>query len=300
MPVEHSLPFERSLFIATPNAIHLRSQTGANVIFECESAEGITNARVSTDNSSLIAIADSQVVLLHDTARKREKRLRLKGGGVSDKRDDNFTCVLILAQGQTRLLLFSPDSRTLFFTTTLSTSIQAYSIPTGDLLPPLQSHPSPPTVIAISSDGNILLSASPEPPTTFLHDRRWGSIASVKLQPTDTPSAVTCAAFQSFRDSEQPSYTQLALGFRDGTLALYRVTLPHLSPYNSQPSANQTNSFELVPARVGAMEKLHKAAMGGVTAVAFVPGYMSRVVSIGHDGRCRLIDFEGGGNKLRT
>ena len=48
------------------------------------------------------------------------------------------------------------------------------------------------------------------------------------------------------------------------------------------------------------MKKLHKAAMGGITAAAFVPGYASRVVSIGHDGRCRLVDFKGGGKILRT
>lgn len=57
---------------------------------------------------------------------------------------------------------------------------------------------------------------------------------------------------------------------------------------------------QLQLARIGAMKKLHKAAMGVITAAAFVPEHKSRVVSIGHDGRCQLVDFEGGGQKLRT
>jgi hypothetical protein len=40
--------------------------------------------------------------------------------------------------------------------------------------------------------------------------------------------------------------------------------------------------------------------MGGITAAEFIPGYKSRVASIGQDGRCRLIDFEGGAKVLRT
>ncbi|KAF2621299.1 hypothetical protein BU25DRAFT_483102 [Macroventuria anomochaeta] len=275
MPVEHSLPFERSLFIVTPNAIHLHSQTGAKIIFECESTDGIINARVAANNSSLLAVTDSQIVVLHDTTRIRVKKHKLKGGDATP-----------------RLLLFSPDSRTLFFTTTLNTSIQAYSLPTGDLLPSFHSHPSPPNVVAISNDGDVLLSASPSPPTILLQNRRWAGLAAVNFKPTDTSSALTCAAFQAFDGTPQSSYIQFVLGFKDGILAMYKVFLPSLSQSRHAPHADQILDFQLQPVRVGAMSKLHKAAMGGVTAAAFIPGYKSRVVSIGHDGRCRLVDFE--------
>lgn len=86
MQAKHSLPFERKLLITTSNAIHLRSQTGGRIVFECESAEGIMNACATTDNSSLLAVADSQLVLLHDTAQTRVKKhkLRYKDAGSID------------------------------------------------------------------------------------------------------------------------------------------------------------------------------------------------------------------------
>jgi hypothetical protein len=54
------------------------------------------------------------------------------------------------------------------------------------------------------------------------------------------------------------------------------------------------------PVRIGAIKKVHKPAMGGVSAAEFIPGFKSRVVSIGHDGKVRLVDFERGGKVLRT
>lgn len=69
---------ERSLFIATPNTIHYRSQLGNRTLFQCDTVDGIANARVSRDNSSLLAVADSQVVILHDVARGKDSVYRLK------------------------------------------------------------------------------------------------------------------------------------------------------------------------------------------------------------------------------
>ncbi|KAF1354553.1 hypothetical protein EJ07DRAFT_158453 [Lizonia empirigonia] len=260
MPVEQTLPFERSLFITTPNAIHLRSRTSSKLLFACESADGIVTARAPADNSSVLAVADSQVVILYDTTREQRTKHKLRGGDT-----------------RPRLLLFSPDSRFLFFATTLSTIVYAYSLPTGDLLHSSPPHPSPPNVVAVSHNGNILLSASPSPPTILLQDRRWGSSAPLYLQPIDSPSASTCAAFQTFDGSLHPVATYFVLGFQDGTLAMYRASLPSLSQDDRFPLADQIQSVQLQAARIGAMKKLHKAAMGGVTAAAFIPGYTSRV-----------------------
>ncbi|KAI4653306.1 hypothetical protein J4E93_001068 [Alternaria ventricosa] len=277
------LPFDQSLFVATPNAIYLRSQLARKKLFECETANGIVNARASKDNSSLFAVADSQVVILHDATRSKDRKYKLKNG-----------------DGEPRLLLFSPDSRILYFTTTLSNSVQAYSIPNDELLPCLPSHPSPPNAIAISSNGTVLLSASPNPPTIYLQDQRWGRSAAVDFRPTDARSAATCAAFQQADGPAQLSYTNFVIGFQDGLLAMYRLFLPSLRKRSEDSRVHQPQYFQLQPIRVGVIQKLHKPAMGGMLAAEFLPGYKSRVVSIRHDGKCRLVDFEGGGKILRT
>jgi WD40 repeat protein len=95
------------------------------------------------------------------------------------------------------VLLFAPDARTLFFNTTIDTSIQAYSLPTGDLLPPAHTHPSTPNVLAASSNGDLLLSASPSPPTILIQDRRLAGLAPTHFKPTDSTTSVTCAAFDT-------------------------------------------------------------------------------------------------------
>lgn len=187
----------------------------------------------------------------------------------------------------------------LFFNTTIDTSIQAYSLPTGDLLPPAHTHPSTPNVLAASSNGDLLLSASPSPPTILIQDWRLGGLAPTHFKPTESTTSVTCAAFDTIGSTRRSLQTNLLLGFRDGTLAMYRVFLPVLTHAQTAPTSF-SQTFQLQIAKVGVIRKLHRALMGGVTATAFVPGYASRVVSVGSDGRCRLVDFEQGGQKLRT
>ncbi|KAJ4357408.1 uncharacterized protein N0V89_001983 [Didymosphaeria variabile] len=276
------LPVDLSLFIATPSTIYAHSSSARKrTLFECTS-DGIVNARAAKDNSSLLVVADSQLVIFHDPARGGDKKYALKH-----------------YEGEPRLLVFSPDSRILYFTTTLSTSIQAYCIPTGELLPPPQIHPSPPSILSISSDGNILLSASPAPPKIYLQDLRFGGSASVSFQPADARSPAAFATFQS-NEIPTPSYTSFLLGFQDGTLSLYRLALPTRRQSYQDLHHNQTQAFLLRPTRIGCIRKLHKPAMGGITAAEFIPGYKARAVSVGHDGRCRLVDLEGRGQVLRT
>ncbi|KAI1508776.1 WD40 repeat protein [Pyrenophora tritici-repentis] len=274
---------DRSLFIVMPNSIHLRSQLADRTVFECHTLDSIVNARASKDKCGVFAVADGQIVLLYDETRGKNRKYKLKTG-----------------DGEPRLLLFSPDSHILYFTTTLSNSVQAYSIPTKELLSPMPSHPSPPHTIAISCNGTILLSASPDPPTIYLQDRRYEGSAPLNFRPTDAHSAVSCAAFQKLTGHIQPPYTNFALGFQDGTLAMYRVLLPSLQERQGEGDTHQMWPFRLQPVRVGVVKGLHKAAMGGLMAVEFIPGYKSRVVSIRHDGKCRLVDFQEEGKVLRT
>ena len=71
------------LFIATPNAIYLHSQLEKKLLFECTTSDGILNAQASKDNSSLLAIADSHLVILHDSMRKMDREYKLMSGDVS-------------------------------------------------------------------------------------------------------------------------------------------------------------------------------------------------------------------------
>lgn len=82
MAKSQRLPFEQSLFVTTPNKIYLRTQLARETLFECETANGIVNARASKDNSSLFAIADGQVVILHDASRTKDRKHKLKSGDV--------------------------------------------------------------------------------------------------------------------------------------------------------------------------------------------------------------------------
>jgi hypothetical protein len=68
---------EQSLFIVTPITIYHHSWLGNKTLFDCATPGGIVNARVSRDNSSLFAVADSHVVILCDAARG-SKTYRLK------------------------------------------------------------------------------------------------------------------------------------------------------------------------------------------------------------------------------
>jgi hypothetical protein len=122
----------------------------------------------------------------------------------------------------------------------------------------------------------------------------------VNFHPTDAHTPVSCAAFQVRDAPAHASNTTFVLGFQDGKMVMYRLFLPAPAQRRKHSHQDRMQSFHLQPVRVGAISKLHKASMGGVIAVDFIPGYKSRIVSIGHDGRCRLVDFEGGGKVLRT
>lgn len=76
------LPFDQSLFIATSNAVYLRSPLANKKLFECESANGIVSARASHSNSSPFAVADGQIVILHDATLGADKKYKLRNNDV--------------------------------------------------------------------------------------------------------------------------------------------------------------------------------------------------------------------------
>ncbi|KAF2192385.1 hypothetical protein K469DRAFT_800239 [Zopfia rhizophila CBS 207.26] len=256
---------------ASMHAILLCSQSTSKLLFECSTPDGVLSARAARDNSGLLAVADNHPVMLYDTRGG-------KTGSTSSRAERNETPVLKgTRQGEPRMLLFSPSSRTLYFATTLSPSIQAYSIPTAELLSPLQAHPSSPNVLAIAKEGDVLLSASPNPPTIFIQDLRLRESVPAAFHPPNAPAAA-CAAFYDYDLPSQISHRICVLGFQDGTLALYRLTIPKLPPVLPTSSNLQTESLQLrQPTLLGALKKLHKADMGGIFAATFLPNYKCRI-----------------------
>jgi hypothetical protein len=76
------LPAHHNLFIVTPNAIHLYSRSKRRTLFECETSDGILNARAAKDNSALLAVADNHLVMLYDAAKGNDRQHKLKSGEV--------------------------------------------------------------------------------------------------------------------------------------------------------------------------------------------------------------------------
>ncbi|KAK5020698.1 hypothetical protein LTR60_000297, partial [Cryomyces antarcticus] len=301
----YSIPSNRHLIITTPSRVLSWDENGLRSCFESGS-EGILAAKEAKDGSGVLAIADSQVVLLHDCRRGLERSYRLKG-----------------TDGQIRLLHFTqaPVS-SLFFTTTLQSSVQHYSLPAQRLLdPPSLMHPSPPTVLATSKSSHLLLSASANPPAVFLQNLLLGT-APLLVQPAASAHVVVVSAFHPEREAI------FLLGFADSTIAGYdALRLTRDGGKMSDPSIQKSGQS----GEISHLKHLHTsttrgakdpagifndAVLGGydsgsntvcvgsrgaaITAAAFMPGHKTRAVTVGADGRCRLVDFESGGKILRT
>ena len=218
-----------------------------------------------------------------------------------------LTCIV---QGEIRLLEFAPGSKSLFFTTSLLDAVQSYSLPEARLLEPGPTHNSPPTVMAISPISHLLLTASESPPTVYIQNRTLGT-QPLLLHPFASPAPVCLARFHP----DRPNIFLLA--FKDGTLASYDATLV-LQPRAKASAHARTEGGEIsyfknlhaVTTRRAADPdgKYDAAVLGGldfgtrtvapgaisigITGARFVPGYRSRAITVGGDGKCKVVDFE--------
>lgn len=206
-------------------------------------------------------------------------------------------------QGQIRLLQFTPDSKTLYFTTTLLNAVQSYSLREARLLDPGPTHTSAPTVLAISPTSHLLLTASEFPPTIYLQNLTLAT-QPLFLQPRASFSPVTCAAFHPERRNI------FLLAFKDGTLAAYDSNqMMRPSGYSNGNSRTEGQEIAFFKSLHGVATHtarnpaggLHTDAVegsglrsAGITGAAFVPGYRSRAVTVGADGKCKIVDFEKG------
>ena len=214
------------------------------------------------------------------------------------------------SKGQIRHLEYSPLGDTLLFTTTLLNAVQRFSLSESRLLSPGSTHPSPPTVLAISPSNHLLLSASENPPIIYIQSLLLGT-QPTRFQPWVTSAPVAKAAFNKNRPNV------FVLAFKDGTIAAYDFT--KLPRQLSILSTARLTGAERQPGEIGHFKRHHAVTtVGGVepgtvvesqgsatqnvaaagessvavTGLDFIAGFRVRAVSVGADGRCKVVDFE--------
>lgn len=247
-------------------------------------------------------MADRHTVILHDCKRNREQSWGLEGGDTND--------------AGVRLLEYSPDdSGKLFLSTSLTGAIQCYSAGKEEVEDVGQQHPSKPNVMAVSPDGGTMISASENPTVVFVLALKTREMAR-QLHPRVGEGSVVVAAFHPERAKV------FLLGFKDGSLVAYDLSGLRGRVGIDVKEARQ--DLDSIIKELGRFKRLHRmtnrgtidttgrldaAVLSGwdegtrtssvgaksvaITGAAFLPGHKSRAVSVGADGRCRLVEFEG-------
>ena len=269
------VPSESHLLVTTASHIYSWDTAGVHPIFK-SSKSSIVAAREAKDGSGVLAVADKRVVILHDTNRGQERSWGLEA-------DDD----------EVRHLEYTADAKSLFLSTSLTANIQRYSTERSKLLASSRAHASPPIALAISPTGHLLVSASDNPPVVYLKDLKQNS-APTPVESQASATAVSKIAFHP----ERPNVFLLA--FRDGTVASFDATKISRNRVGSFANQEAVNAGE-----ISRLVRLHRATSEPTNAhsisdAAFLPGYKTRAITTGSDGRCRLIDFADGGVVLRT
>ncbi|KAI9833908.1 MAG: hypothetical protein M1819_003417 [Sarea resinae] len=275
-------PDTHHLSITTRKHVYTWTSKGVARAFESKSNEILATKRLG-DGNSMLAVADDQAVVLHDLQKGTDTTYNLKG-----------------LNGRICLLIYGNDINSLFFTTSLQNSVQSYSLRQEQLLDLSHSHPSPPTVLALSPTSHLLVSASDNPPNIFLQNLTLKTPPHV-LHPGASSASVVQATFHPERANV------FLLAFADGTLAAYDAT--RISDRKGSQRGSEHN------VEVGCLKKLHapeaanmhnvkldghetlderKTKSQSILTAAFLPGHRSRAVSVGADGKCYLVDFAAG------
>jgi hypothetical protein len=157
-----------------------------------------------------------------------------------------------------------------------------------------------------------MLSASEQPTVIYLQNLTLKTSA-IQLHPAASSAAVATASFHP----ERPNIFLLA--FKDGTVAAYDATKLARSSV-ARTGGNSRPPYNGHAGEISHFSNLHRitnirslsdppdaspnATVGSksvaITGAAFLPGFRTRAISVGADGRCRLVDFEAGGKILRT
>ncbi|CUS08600.1 unnamed protein product [Tuber aestivum] len=264
----NSAPFEDDkqwkLVITTNSMVRVWDRDGCNHVFTSGS-DGIVAAKGAKDGS-VLAIADSEAVMLHQIEEGQNKSYRLKG-----------------AQ-HCRLLQYDHESRSLFFTDSIHNSVRAYSLKENKVFDAAKAHPSAVVSFAISCDSNLILSCSADPPVIQVYNRLLTT--TVAVVPHASKASVNICVFHPTRRNI------FVLVFSDGVLAAY--------DYSKISGGTSARRDDRVGIGQGGLKEIHTfrhlhdssvAGSSGITGIQFLPGYRSRAVTVGEDGRIFLVDF---------
>ncbi|KAK6441875.1 hypothetical protein LTR95_001876 [Oleoguttula sp. CCFEE 5521] len=174
----------------------------------------------------------------------------------------------------------------------VTNAVQCYSTEGQRLTSPPETLASSPVVLAVSSDGGLMITAERDPPVVYLTDLR-GTTASKMVVLQSSGTGVAVAAFHP----ERPEV--FLIGFADVFDARRLTDVVNDGVYADQKRVGT--------AELGRLRNLHKSTSSksgsrqkSITGVAFLPDHAPRVASVGADGRCRLSDFSGKPTVLRT
>ncbi|MCJ1243796.1 hypothetical protein MMC30_000993 [Trapelia coarctata] len=288
-----SIPHSLQAIVTTTRGVYSWTVDGVKEIFHSGSG-GIVAAKKTGGAGGLLAVADSQVVVLHDIKKGMQQSYRLKG-----------------TEGHIRMLRYLRDSELLLFTTSLQYAVQSYSLSKAELLGPAHTHPSPPTVLAVSPSSHILLSSSAVPPTVYLQFLNSAD-PPLLLQPDSSSATVLAAAFHP----ERP--TIFALAFGDGTLSVFNAMYLLRGKGRSRHSGeiSSVKKLHAAAAEEGTCNEERKPLFRGfdqatgavsvgehaasIISVAFVPGTECTTISVGADGKCCLVEFTLKGPVVRS
>ncbi|KAL8731800.1 MAG: hypothetical protein Q9181_004177 [Wetmoreana brouardii] len=285
-------PKHSHLIVCSSQGVYTYGSHGITEIFKSGS-RGIVTAKRASTRFRILAVADDQIVILHDVRKGMRRSYRLKS-----------------ADGLIRMLRYGKDPDRLFFTTTLQNAVQVYDLEHSVLLDPLNSHPSPPTVFALSTSSHLLLTASASPPVIQLTNLLLNT-RPLLLRPQCSSAVVVVVEFHPERGNV------FILGFADGTCAVYdaayvfrdggrdergsgasgsgaRWEMSHIKRLHSagQAPPHTEEGSDLKPLGIEASDyTLANGQSVGITAAAFVPGQKTIVVTVGSDGRCCVVDF---------
>ena len=303
--------------VTTKKGVFDWDENGLTEIFR-STTEGIVAAQVCGD-TIVLAVADSQVIILHKIRGSRERNSCLKGAGVWCLHVQPFKSANISIQGQIRLLRYAQGSDRLFFTTTLRNIVQSYSMIDAKLSDTSHDHPTQPSTIAISCDARYMVSTSAAPPTIHISDLSV-NMRPVLVLPDCSPSAVVASAFH-------PEIVSLfMLAFADGTVALFDALrfvrkldteqaytagysgvvrpLAFMKDLHARGTATTQETLHEAVGSDGVDDGTGLVSIGNksqsITAVAFVPGNITTAVTVGSDGRCFVVDFSHGANVLHA
>ena len=170
-------------------------------------------------------------------------------------------------------------------------------------------------MFALSCNFQLLLSVSISPPTihvtNILHNN-----APILLRPKCSESAVVAADFHperpsvfllAFADGTCATYDAVQLA-RDGAKGVHRPGLTtsgietmYIKNVHAISNTVSASAFEHGTEAHGFNCDTSVAGIGnkvlGITAIAFVPGYKLRFVTVGADGKCCVIDLAEPGKK---